>query len=68
MINTHLTDYINFAHGTYQFIEHESNYCVWFITKKSNKLHEKTVEMLNSPEDMVYATFYDNEEYLPVQL
>ena len=42
MINTHITDYINFAHGAYQFIESSKNYCVWFVTKKENKLHSKT--------------------------
>ena len=43
MINTHVVDYINFAHGTYQFIENTQDYCVWFVTKDENKFHKKTV-------------------------
>jgi len=43
MINTHITDYINFSHGTYQFIENTLDYCVWFVTKEDNKLHKKTL-------------------------
>lgn len=43
MINTHVVDYINFVHGTYQFIENTKNYCLWFVTKDDNNLHKKTV-------------------------
>lgn len=59
MINTHVVDYINFAHGTYQFIENTKDYCVWFVTKDENKLHKKTVEMLNLPNEMYFTTFYE---------
>ena len=51
MINTHITDYINFAHGAYQFIESSKNYCVWFVTKKENKLHSKLFCALGKSKD-----------------
>jgi hypothetical protein len=68
MINTHVVDYMNFAHGTYQFIENTQNYCIWFVTKDDNKLHKKTIEMLNAPQEMIHTTFYDREEWLPLKL
>lgn len=43
MINTHVVDYVNFAHGTFQFIENTKDYCIWFVTKDDNKLHKKTI-------------------------
>lgn len=68
MINTHITDYINFSHGTYQFIENTQDYCVWFVTRDNNKLHKKTVELLNSPRQRIHTTFYEQEEWLPIEL
>lgn len=46
MINSHKVDYISFAHGTFQFIENNKDFCVWFITKKQNPLHESAFKML----------------------
>lgn len=66
MINCHIIDYANFAHGTFQFVENfdnKNNYCVWFVTKESNKLHAKTVEMLGLPDGLVYTSVYGKEEY-----
>mgnify|MGYP001053497312 CR=1 FL=1 len=59
MINTHVVDYINFVHGTYQFIQNTQDYCVWFVTKDDNKLHKKTVELLSLPNEMSFTTFYE---------
>lgn len=63
MINTHMVDYANFAHGIYQFVRSTNeNYCVWFITQDGKKLHAKTVEMLNCDQRKIYTTFYDIED------
>lgn len=64
MINTHMVDYANFAHGTYQFINnYKDNYCIWFITQANKKLHTKTLEMLNCDPKKTYTTFYDGSNY-----
>ncbi len=68
MVSTHVTDYINFSHGTYQFIENTQDYCVWFLTHDDNKLHKKTIELLNSPKQRIHTTFYSCAEWLPINL
>lgn len=68
MLSTHTTDYINFSHGTYQFIENTQDYCVWFVTREDNKLHKKTVELLNCGKERVHTTFYTDEKWLPIEL
>lgn len=51
MINTQVIDYVNFAHGTYQYLESaKEKHCIWFITQNDSKLHEKTVEMVGADE------------------